>query len=104
MRSRPDVHDQEHAMTSLDRALGALRPNRPVSRPVALGLTVVSVAALIAIWQLCAGVVPAPGAVVAALGRLWGEQGLFDELSTSFLLNVEAIAWAAAISLALAYI
>ena len=91
-------------MTLLDRALEALRPNRPVSRPVAMGLVVVSVAALIAIWQLCAGVVPAPGAVVAALGRLWGEQGLFDELSTSFLLNVEAIAWAAAISLALAYI
>jgi NitT/TauT family transport system permease protein len=89
---------------SVQRALAALHPNRPITRSIYLGYTVVSVAAFVAVWQLCAGVVPAPGEVVAALGRLWTQQGLFDELATSFVLNVEAIAWTAAISLGLAYL
>lgn len=91
-------------MSTLTRAVEALRPNRAVTRPITLGVTVASIAVGVAVWQACAGVLPGPGEVVRALGRLWGEQGLFDELSTSFLLNVEAIAWAAAISLGLAYI
>ncbi len=72
--------------------------------PVRVAVLVVSVAVGIAVWQASAGVVPGPGEVMAALGRLWVEQGLFGELSTSLLLNLEAIAWATVISLGLAYL
>lgn len=46
---------------------------------------------------------PSPEAVLAALGRLWTEDGLFDALATSFWLNAQAMAWTTALALALAY-
>jgi NitT/TauT family transport system permease protein len=88
---------------ALKRALDALRPNRQIALPIYLGYTVASVAVFVAAWQLSAGVIPSPSEVVTALARLWTEQGLFDELSTSFALNARAIAWTAALALALAY-
>ncbi|MBM3766976.1 MAG: nitrate ABC transporter permease [Acidobacteria bacterium] len=48
-------------------------------------------------------VLPTPSEVLAALGKLWMEQGLGQELITSFVLNIEALAWTVAISLALCY-
>jgi NitT/TauT family transport system permease protein len=84
------------------RALEALRPNRTIALPIHLGYAVASAAVIVLAWQLGAGVLPSPAEVVGALGALW-TGGLFDELSTSFMLNLEAIAWTAAIGLALAY-
>jgi NitT/TauT family transport system permease protein len=86
------------------RMVQALRPNRPITRPLYLGFTIVSIAAFLAVWQLSAGVLPSPADVMSALGRLWTTQGLFDELATSFLLNLEAIGWTAVLGLALAYV
>jgi len=63
----------------------------------------VAVAAIALAWQAAAGALPAPRDVLAALVRLWRERGLAGELATSFALNAEAIAWSAALSLALAY-
>lgn len=85
------------------RALDALRPNRPIALPTYLGYAAASAAVFVGAWQLGAGALPSPGEVVRALAALWSERGLFDELSTSFVLNLEAIAWTAAIGLALAY-
>ncbi len=48
-------------------------------------------------------VLPTPPEVLSALGKLWMEQGLGQELITSFLLNLEALAWTVVISLALCY-
>jgi NitT/TauT family transport system permease protein len=92
------------SVLSIQRALDALRPNRAITRPIYLGYAGVTIAAFVAAWQLCAGVIPAPSEVVAAVARLWVAQGLFDELSTSVVLNIEAIAWTAGIGLALAYL
>jgi NitT/TauT family transport system permease protein len=89
--------------SALGRALEALRPNRSIGLAVYLGCAVASVAVFAAAWQLSAGVLPSPAEVTAALARLWTTQGLFDELSTSVALNAQAIAWTAAIGLALAY-
>ncbi|HEY0990309.1 MAG TPA: ABC transporter permease subunit [Kofleriaceae bacterium] len=89
---------------SIKRALEALSPNRQVGLPIAAAYTVASAAVFAVAWQLAAGALPGPREVAAALARLWTEHGLFDALSTSFLLNAEAIAWSAAISLALAYV
>ncbi|MBC7804922.1 MAG: nitrate ABC transporter permease [Akkermansiaceae bacterium] len=47
---------------------------------------------------------PRPGEVWTALGNLWMNQGLAQELITSFLFNLQALAWSAAISLSLAYL
>jgi NitT/TauT family transport system permease protein len=90
-------------VVSLHRALGALMPNRSITLPVQLGVVAASVAVVITAWQLGAGVIPAPAEVGAALARLWTTGGLFEALSTSVRLNVEAIAWTTAIALALAY-
>lgn len=48
-------------------------------------------------------VLPTPPEVFAALGKLWMEQGLGQELITSFMLNIEALAWTVVISLGLCY-
>lgn len=64
---------------------------------------IVTLAALGVAWQLSAGVLPAPAEVGAALARLWTTQGLFDELATSFALNLRALAVSAVITLAFAY-
>jgi NitT/TauT family transport system permease protein len=86
------------------RAFGALLPNRSITRPAQLGVAVTSAALVLAAWQLGAGVIPGPADVAAALARLWTTGGLFDALSTSVMLNLEAIAWTTAIALALAYL
>ncbi len=85
--------------------MDAFRPNRAVSATVARGLIAVQIGlALLAWWFLPVAVLPKPNEVWAALGTLWMEQGLGRELATSFVLNLEALAVTAAISLALAYL
>lgn len=92
-----------HTSTALQQLTSALRPNRRIARSVQLGYAAASAAVLGVAWSLSAGPLPSPAGVAAALARLWTEQGLFDELATSVLLNAQAIAWTAAIGLGLAY-
>lgn len=67
---------------------------------------VVAVQAVLAlvIWFVAPfQVLPTPPEVFAALGTLWMEQGLGQELITSFFLNLESLAWTVFLSLALCY-
>jgi NitT/TauT family transport system permease protein len=64
----------------------------------------VQAALALVIWFIAPfQVLPTPPEVFAALGNLWMNQGLGQELITSFFLNLEALAWTVAISLALCY-
>lgn len=82
-----------------------LSPNRAISRQAFAILAAGELAALLLLWAaIRPGVIPGPTEVAAAFGHLWLEEGLGRELWTSFLLNLEALAWTAAISLALAYL
>jgi NitT/TauT family transport system permease protein len=63
----------------------------------------VTIALLAIAWQLAPAPLPSLGEVLVALGTLWTEHGLFDELLTSIALNAEALAWSTAIALVLAY-
>jgi NitT/TauT family transport system permease protein len=87
----------------LTHTLDGFRPHRPASLPATLVYTLGSAAAIAIAWH-GARVIPGPGEVIAALGRLWREHGLFDELVASLWLNLEALAWGAGIALALAYL
>ena len=60
--------------------------------------------ALVVAWELAPAPIPSLRDVFAALAALWTERGLYDALATSFALNVEAIAWSTALTLALAYL
>ena len=86
------------------QVIDALRPNRHVARPIHVGYAVASAAVFGVAWSLSSGALPSPGGVAAALARLWTEQGLFDALATSFVLNAQAIAWTTAIALGVAYL
>ena len=60
--------------------------------------------ALLLWWNSPWEVLPQPGEVVSALRTLWFRQGLGRELWTSFMMNLEAMAYTIAISLALSYL
>jgi NitT/TauT family transport system permease protein len=92
-----------HASTALQQITSALRPNRRIARSVQLGYAAASAAVFGVAWSLSAGALPSPAGVACALVRLWTAQGLFDELTTSVVLNAQAIAWSTAIALGLAY-
>ena len=85
--------------------LDVLRPNEVVS-PTAMQIVIVVQAAIaLVIWWMSPwAVLPKPNEVFAALGRLWMQEGLGQELITSFFMNVEALLITAAISLGLAYL
>jgi len=87
----------------LRRLLDGLRPNGQVALPATIVYAIAAAAAFAFAWQASASSIPRPGEVWAALGTLWHERGLFDQLAASFALNVRAIAWSTLITLALAY-
>ncbi len=87
----------------LKTVLDSLSPNRPIAVPVYLAYTIASIATFVIAWQCASSALPTPGEVAVALARLWTEQGLFDQLATSFVLNAEAIAWSTVLALGLAY-
>lgn len=83
----------------------AFEPNRTLSRSsVQMLVGIQAAVALLAWWFSPSKVVPTPPEVLSALGTMWMEQGLGREVITSFLLNLEALAWTAVISLALSYL
>jgi len=60
---------------------------------------------LLLVWATSSYVfLPKPMDVLRAFTDLWSHEGLGQELIISFLLNIQAIAWAALISLGLAYL
>ena len=85
--------------------LDAFQPNRAVSAQTMRVLIGAQIALAILIWWLTPwAVLPKPPEVFAALGRLWTQEGLGQELITSFLMNVEALLITAALSLGLSYL
>ena len=88
----------------LRSALDGFRPNRRVSRAVMLIYAIGTAVIALLAWKYSASkALPRPGEILSSLGTLWNEQGLFDNLSSSFRLNLEAIGYSALLALCLAY-
>jgi NitT/TauT family transport system permease protein len=83
----------------------AFLPNRAVSA-TALQILIAAEAliALLIWWRSPFEVIPRPNEVARALGSLWMNQGLGQELWTSFTSNLQALAITAVVSLALSYL
>jgi len=85
--------------------LGAFAPNRIIAPNSVRIIVVFQVAVLLVVWATSSyPFLPKPAAVWAAFTDLWAHEGLGQELITSFLLNVQAMAWATVLSLGLAYL
>src|SRR5438477_4238440 len=85
--------------------LGAFSPNRVISKAALRFIIAFQIAVLLVVWATSTYVfLPKPMDVWRAFVDLWNHQGLGQELIVSFLLNVQAMAWATVISLGLAYL
>jgi NitT/TauT family transport system permease protein len=93
-------------MRALAAAIGnVFVPNRVISpraMKIIIGTQLTLTLALW--WSSPVPVLPRPDEVAAALRDLWVRQGLGRELIASFLLNIQALALTAVISLALSYL
>lgn len=88
----------------LKAVLDGFRPNRRVSTAVMLIFAIGTILVTLLAWTTSASkAMPRPGEILSSLGTLWNEQGLFDNLATSFKLNLEAIALSALVAMTLAY-
>jgi NitT/TauT family transport system permease protein len=89
----------------LSEVLGAFAPNRVVSRNTVRIIIVFEVAVLLIVWATSTyPFLPKPPDVWRAFLDLWSHEGLGQELITSFMLNLQAMALATLISLGLAYL
>jgi len=89
----------------LHDVLSAFSPNRVISRAAYRFIIVFQIAVLLLVWATSTYVfLPKPMDVWRAFVDLWNNEGLGQELIVSFLLNVQAMAWATVISLGLAYL
>src|SRR5258705_3295175 len=89
----------------LHDVLGAFSPNRVISKAAFRFIIVFQIAVLLLVWATSTYVfLPKPMDVWRAFVELWNNEGLGQELIVSFLLNVQAMAWATVISLGLAYL
>jgi NitT/TauT family transport system permease protein len=85
--------------------LAAFLPNRAVSPGAIRIIIAVQIAVAILVWLNSPfKVLPRPDEVLSALRNLWMNEGLGQELITSFKINVEALAWTAVISLVFSYL
>lgn len=88
----------------MNEALNVLAPNKVISRQTLRWLVGFQLLLLFFIWIFSPTVfLPKPKEVFQALSEMW-MQGLGAELITSFLLNLQAIALSAILSLLLAYL
>lgn len=79
-------------------------PNHTATSSAMRIVVAVQAALALVIWFVAPfQVLPTPPEVFRALGNLWMQQGLGQELITSFLMNLEALAWTVLISLSLSY-
>jgi len=89
----------------LHDVLSAFSPNRVISRAAFRFIIVFQIAVLLLVWATSTYVfLPKPMDVWRAFVELWNNEGLGQELIVSFLLNVQAMAWATVISVGLAYL
>ncbi len=89
----------------LHDVLSAFSPNRVISKAAFRFIIVFQIAGLLLVWATSTYVfLPKPMDVWRAFVDLWNNEGLGQELIVSFLLNVQAMAWATVISLGLAYL
>jgi NitT/TauT family transport system permease protein len=80
-------------------------PNHTATSAAMRIVVAVQAAAALAFWFASPfQVLPTPPETFAALGKLWMEQGLGQELITSFVMNLESLAWTVVISLGLCYL
>ncbi len=80
-------------------------PNRAVSANTMRIIVAVEIAIVLLVWLNSPfKVLPRPDEVLSALKRLWADEGLGQELMSSFMLNLQALAWSSAITLVLAYL
>lgn len=87
----------------MNEALVAFSPNKVTTSAAMKILITGQVVAFFILWLFYPlGLMPSPGEVLKSLSDLWA-RGLGAELITSFKLNLEAIAWATLVSLALSY-
>lgn len=89
----------------LSEVLAAFSPNRVISKAAFRFIIVFQIAVLLVFWATSTYVfLPKPMDVWRAFVDLWNHEGLGQELIISFLLNVQAMAWATIISLGIAYL
>lgn len=86
------------------KILDVFSPNKVLDRGTLRIIIATQVVLFIGIWLFSSSVfLPKPMEVLSAFLFLWNNEGLGSELVTSFLLNLEAIGIATALSLLLAY-
>lgn len=79
-------------------------PNHPATSSAMRVVVAVQAVLALVVWFIAPfQVLPTPPEVFRALGTLWMDQGLGQELITSFMLNLEALAWTVSLSLMLCY-
>ena len=89
----------------LSEMLASFSPNRVISKAALRFIIVFQVAVLLVVWATSTYVfLPKPPDVWRAFVDLWNHEGLGQELIISFLLNIQAMAWATVLSLGIAYL
>jgi NitT/TauT family transport system permease protein len=89
---------------TLDRIAAAFLPNRAVSAPILLGITLFWAGLGLLVWIVMPWqTLPGPVEVWGALGSLWWQHGMGPELFTTLRLILHALALTVVISLALSY-
>ena len=97
--------DKQARRNPLAQIVNGFLPNRVVSPTTLRIIGLVELGIFLLVWIFSPfKALPQPDEVFRALQNLWMTQGLGQELATSFKLNLEALAWTAAISLLLAYL
>lgn len=101
-----DLGARERTRRSPAQALfNIFLPNRAVSRSTMGVLIAVELALALLLWFANPfPVLPKPHEVLAALQRLWFNEGLGPELLASLRFSLQALAWSSVISLALSYL
>jgi len=101
-KAAADRRSRRHSHNS---PLAAFLPNRIVSAQVMRLIGIAELLIFVLVWVKSPfKVLPRPDEVAHALRGLWMQQGLGQELATSFKLNLEALGWASLFSLGLAYL
>jgi NitT/TauT family transport system permease protein len=91
-------------MATKPSLINAFRPNEIVSLGAMRVIIIVQIAFFLLVWiQSPFKILPRPGEVFGALGKMWSE-GLGQELLTSVQLNVEALVLTSVISIGLSYL
>ena len=96
---------ERSAPTLASELASALSPNAVLSSGALRLLIAVELVLALAVWFASPfEVLPTPPEVLKALGNLWANQGLGQDLIASFKLNVEALLISTGLSLLLAYL